>query len=111
METEPHARALVAKLARNMKVKVRDEKGMVNAIRSQALAQATTEALFIENRIEQRKSELMSAFKELEEASYERIEDERIILDEVLDRGLAVINVERAAIHAKIDAWRCTEGV
>ena len=110
METDIHARNLVTRLALNMKVTARDENGAINAIRSQALAQATTEALFIENRIEQIKEKLKEEFQEKEDACFERIEDERVILDEILDRGLAQINVERTQITAKMNAWRCTEG-
>ena len=68
MESDPHACRLVLQLAKkmNVKIKVKDEKGIVNAIRSQALARATTEELFIENRFVMVKEELIASFRAVE---------------------------------------------
>ena len=112
METDPHARRLVLQLAKklNMKVKVKDEKGAVNAIRSEALARATTEELFIENRIEIVKEELTDSFRAVERECAERVEERRVVLDKALDAHLALIAADVSVIRAKLDAWRNTQG-
>jgi hypothetical protein len=110
MSTDRHAKKLVLKLAGNMKVKVLNADGSPNFIRSQALALATTQELFVENRIAQRKDELSAAFHELEQAAADRIDEYADEIDVDLDKSLAELNMERDEIQVKMDKWRYTEG-
>ena len=110
MMTDKRAKRLVNSLARKMKAVVRDADGEINELRSYALAIATVEELFIENRIEQVKEELKAEFKILEDEVAERIEKREIELDHLLDRLVKDIEKDKQAIRDKINRYRNTEG-
>lgn len=110
METDERAKIMVAKLSRSMRVKVKDKRGAVDTIQSKALALSTTQTIFIENRVEQRKEELKLEFKKKEEATAERLEDGKIALDDILDKGLAGINRERGQIEITLRIQKSERG-
>ena len=110
METDEQAKVMVAKLCRSMRLKLKDKRGAVNDIQTKALALSTTQTLFIENRVEQRKDELKMEFRKREEASFERLEDEKSALEDILDRGLAVINRERGQIEITLRVQKSERG-
>lgn len=110
MTADKQAMKLVLKLAASMRVKVRGDDGFVNNLKSEALALATTQEMFIENRIEQVKTQLASAFRSLESASKERIKEQEYELNVLLERDLTLLNLEKLKVQTKIDSWKVTDG-
>ena len=110
MMTDKRSKRLVKSLALKMDVVVKDADGEVNEARSYALALATVEELFIENRIEQLRSELRTGFAEQEAEVATRIERREEELDDLLDRLIADIEKEKEEVRQKIDRYRSTSG-